>query len=233
MDAWIDFARGPLFRVALVVCLLGLAYRAGTTVYQIVTSWRAAGDRSLPIRGIVRATLSWVLPFRLLRARPVYSAASVAFHVGIILVPLFSIGHVALWQADLPIWWPTLVPALATWLAVIAAGSLIVLIAIRVGARTARSLTSAHDQIVLLVLLAVTVSGLLAAHPAWCPVDARAMLLAHLLLANLTLVLTPTTKIAHCIVFPFMQLLFEVGWHFPAETGRHVAVALAKEDEKV
>jgi hypothetical protein len=63
--------------------------------------------------------------------------------------------------------------------------------------------------------------------------SARAMLLAHLLLANLTLVLTPTTKIAHCIVFPFMQLLFEVGWHFPAETGRHVAVALAKEDEKV
>ncbi len=117
MDAWIDFARGPLFRVALVVCLLGLAYRAGTAVYQIVTSWRAAGDRSLPIRGIVRATLAWVLPFRLLRARPVYSAASVAFHVGILLVPLFSIGHVALWQADLPIRWPTLAPAVATVLA--------------------------------------------------------------------------------------------------------------------
>jgi hypothetical protein len=59
------------------------------------------------------------------------------------------------------------------------------------------------------------------------------MLLLHMLLGNLALVLTPTTKIAHCVLYPFTQLIFQLGWHFPAESGRHVAVALAKEDEPV
>ena len=27
MDHWIELARGPLFRIALTACLLGLAYR--------------------------------------------------------------------------------------------------------------------------------------------------------------------------------------------------------------
>ncbi|MFZ5785338.1 MAG: hypothetical protein ACOY3Y_02745, partial [Acidobacteriota bacterium] len=71
------------------------------------------------------------------------------------------------------------------------------------------------------------------AHPLWAPVDARALLLVHLLLADATLVLTPMTKMAHCILFPVLQLVFELGWHFPQASGRHVATALAKEDERV
>ena len=57
------------------------------------------------------------------------------------------------------------------------------------------------------------------------------MLLVHLLLGNLALILTPMTKIVHCVLGPLTQLLSEVAWHFPAESGRHVAVALGKESE--
>jgi hypothetical protein len=59
------------------------------------------------------------------------------------------------------------------------------------------------------------------------------MVLAHMLLGNLALILTPLTKITHCVLYPMIQLVFELGWHFPAETGRHVAVALDKESEPV
>jgi hypothetical protein len=59
------------------------------------------------------------------------------------------------------------------------------------------------------------------------------MVLLHVLGGDLVLIMIPTTKIAHCVLYPFTQLLFQLGWHFPADTGRHVAIALRKENEPV
>ncbi len=61
----------------------------------------------------------------------------------------------------------------------------------------------------------------------------RGLVLVHVLVGDLALILTPLTKIVHCILYPLTQLLSEVGWHFPAASGRHVAVALAKEQEPI
>ena len=95
MDAWIEIARGPVFRIALTVMLLGLGYRLAVAVAHIAIAWYRAGDRRLPISDISRTTLQWLVPVRLLRTRPMYSAASFLFHLGVVLVPLFLAGHVA------------------------------------------------------------------------------------------------------------------------------------------
>ena len=55
MDTWIAFARGPLFRIALAVCLLGLAYRVGNTLWQIRRSHRQAGDKRLDTATVAHA----------------------------------------------------------------------------------------------------------------------------------------------------------------------------------
>ena len=39
MDTWIDWASGPLFRISLAICLLGLVYRLGSSLGQIRSSW--------------------------------------------------------------------------------------------------------------------------------------------------------------------------------------------------
>jgi nitrate reductase gamma subunit len=98
MDAWIALARGPLFRISLAICVLGLLYRFALTLTQIVGMHRRAGDRRLPLATIMRSTVLWLLPVRTLRTNPVYGVASAAFHAGILLVPLFYVGHVNLWQ---------------------------------------------------------------------------------------------------------------------------------------
>jgi nitrate reductase gamma subunit len=234
VDLWIDLARGPLFRIALVACILGLAYRTGVLVAALVAGWLRAGDRRLPGRAILRSTAAWVFPVRLLHARPLTSVASVAFHAAFILVPLFSAGHVTLWQGS-PAWqwWPVLPAGLADGLALVGIGSLAALLLARVATRSSRQLTGPGDVAILALLAAVLLSGLLAAHPPWSPVSARGVLLIHLLLADLTLLLVPISKIAHCAMFPLARLVFEVGWHFPAATGRHVATALGKEEEPV
>jgi nitrate reductase gamma subunit len=99
--------------------------------------------------------------------------------------------------------------------------------------RTSRELTTTADVTVLLLLLVVTASGFWAAHPLSSPATPRAMLLVHLLAANLVLFVTPLTKIVHCVLAPLNQLVSEVAWHFPAESGAHVAIALGKENDPV
>ena len=233
MDLWIETARGPLFRIALTIMLLGLGYRVVVVVSQIAIAWFRAADRRLPGNDIVAATLGWLMPVHLLRSRPLYSAASFLFHVGVIVVPLFLVGHAALLAGILPRSWPTLNSTVADGLTLACLAALVVLLMGRVAVKSARKLTRAQDVLILVALLMTVLFGFLAAHPTQSPFDARAMLLFHILGGNLVLVLMPTTKIAHCVLYPFTQLLFQLGWHFPAATGRHVAVALAKEDEPI
>jgi len=233
MDLWIETARGPFFRVALTIMILGLGYRVVVVVLQIATAWRRAADRRLPGMDIAAATLGWLVPVRLLRSRPVYSAASFLFHVGVIVVPLFLVGHAALLAGILPRGWPTLNSTVADGLTLACLAALVVLLVGRVAVKSARKLTRTQDAVILVVLLVTVLFGFLAAHPTQSPFDARAMLLFHILGGNLVLVLIPTTKIAHCVLYPFTQLLFQLGWHFPAESGRHVAIALTKEDEPI
>ncbi len=233
MDAWITLARGPLFRISLAVCVLGLLYRVGVAGYSLLRAWRNAGDRLLPLRAIARATFDWVVPRRLLRARPLYSIASFAFHVGILAVPLFLAGHVALVRQDVPIPWPTLPPLAADALTLLAMAAVAGVVLGRALTPESRALTQTQDVVVLVLLFGVLAAGFLASHPGLAPFDARALLLVHVLLGDLVLVLTPLTKIVHCVLFPFMQLAGEIGWHFPAESGRHVAIALGKEGERI
>lgn len=233
MDAWIDLTRGPLLRISLTIMVLGLGYRLAVGVGHIISSWHRAGDQNVPLREVIRATLGWIVPRRLLRSRPVYSLASIAFHLGVVVVPLFLAGHVMPLGRWLPAWWPVLPAPVADALTIFALLGLVGLLVGRLSVRQARSLTRVGDVVMLLLLLAVVGSGLLAAHPAWTPISARLLLLVHGLGGCLVLVLMPLTRIAHCVLYPITQLIFQLGWHFPAESGRHVAVALGKEEEPV
>lgn len=233
IDAWIELARGPLFRIALAICVLGLLYRIGVVLAQIGAAWRRAGDRRLPLADIATATLGWIFPRRLLHQRPAYSIASLVFHFGVIVVPLFLAGHVALAGRFAPAWWPTLGATTADALTVAAFLALALLLGGRVVIRAARQLTRGQDVLVLLLLLLTVGFGLLAAHPTLSPFAGRSMVLLHILLGDLILVLIPLTKITHCVLYPLTQLVFQLGWHFPADTGRHVVVALGKEGEPV
>jgi len=233
MDDWIEFARGPLFRIALTVCVLGIGFRIVTLVGQIAAAWRRAGDRRLPLGDLTAATASWLFPRRLWAKRPVYSSASFLFHIGLVVVPLFLAGHVALIAGGLPARWPILPEAVADGLTAISLVAILALIGGRLGSASSRALTRTGDLLILSLLFGLLLFGWWAANPAFSPFAARTMFLLHILLGNLMLVLAPITKIAHCAIYPLTRLVFQLGWHFPAATGRHVAQALSKEGEPV
>lgn len=233
MEAWIDLALGPFFTIALAVFLLGLGYRFTSLLVQLVQAWRRAGDPRVPVGDVAKATLGWIVPRRLLSQRPVAGVASVLFHFGVVLVPLFLAGHVALLFGGIPAWFPVMPDVLADTLTLLALAAAAVLFIGRVAHRTGRYLTRVSDLVLLVGISVVLLSGFFAANPAAAPFDARAMVLVHALAGDLLLITIPMSTIAHCVLFPLSQLVFQVGWHFPAASGRHVAQALGKENEPV
>ncbi len=234
VEAMLEFARGPLFRLTFAVMVLGLARLVCLTIYGAVRTYVLAGDKRL-LWPVIRQRTLWALfPFsRLGRARGTYGILSVILHVGLIVVPLFLFAHIHLWERGIGISWAALPPPVADVLTAVTVVAALVLFAARVGSPLSRTLSRAQDFAWPWLLMAPFVSGFLASHPPWCPIDYQAMLLIHILSADLIFVLIPFSKIAHCVLIPFSQLVSDLGWHFPATAGEDVAKALGKESSSI
>lgn len=230
LTSMLDLARGPLFRFTFALMVLGLARLVLLTIYRSARAYALAGDKGVNWSLIRQRTLWWLFPFgRFARTRTGYSVISFVFHVGLIIVPVFLFAHVHLWERGLGFSWWTLPPIVADVLTIVTIIAAIGLIVGRVSSQLSRAISRGWDYAWPVLLLVPFVSGLFAAHPTWCPVDYRVMLLIHILSAELIFVLIPFSKIAHCVLVPFSQLVSELGWRFPATAGKDVARDLGKE----
>ncbi|MCL5270264.1 MAG: hypothetical protein M1457_06895 [bacterium] len=233
MDLWLEWARGPLFRIAIAFLILGLVRHVAIAVFEIAWAVRRAGDKNIPYRKLARATLAWLVPAGKLGHRPLYGLTTLAFHVSIVIVPLFLGGHIALWARATDLAWPAIPNLLADVLTVIATAAAVLLVIERIAARGPQMLSRFSDYAFPLLIAVVFGSGFLAMHPALSPVAFRPALLVHALGANLILIFIPFSKLSHVILMPLTHLISEVAWHFPPHAGSEVGLALGKENEPV
>jgi nitrate reductase gamma subunit len=233
LDAWLEWARGPFFWAALTFMGLGLGRLLVITIWQIVRAMRQAGDKSLPSRQLTQATLKWLVPIDRVRNRFLFSMTTITFHVSVILVPILLAGHIALVKRGTGLSWPALPNLVADVLTVTAVVAALALVIQRAAAKPSRSLSRFQDYAIPLVIAVPFASGFLVMHPQLNPFGFTATLLVHVMSANVVLILFPITKICHCVLLPFTQLVSEVGWHFPSDAGSKVGAALGKEGEPV
>ena len=233
MESWIEWARGPAFVFAVSFMLLGLIRHVSLTIWEVVRAMRRAGDKSLPYRQMCIATLKWLLPVDKLKNEVLFSLTSMLFHVAIIIVPIFLAGHIALWDHGLGISWPAVPNQVADVLTIVAVVTAVALVVQRAAARATRALSRFQDYALPLVIAVPFASGFLVMHPAMNPFSYQAMLLVHVLSANLVLILIPITKLSHIVLIPTVQLVSEVAWHLPPDAGSRLAVTLGKEDEPI
>lgn len=234
MDGFLAFAQGPLFRFCFLIMVLGLARILLLDLYGAYEAYRRAGDKVLPWPLITRRTLQWFVPVnRVFRSRPLYSILSIAFHVGLLLVPLFLFAHVQLWQKTIGVSWPILPKAVADWLT---AGTIVFAFALFVGrlfSRPSSFLSRKQDYLWPLLLSVPFVTGFLCANVGLAPGTYRTIMLIHILAAELIFVLIPFTKIAHCVLLPLSQFISTLAWKFPAETDEAVCTTLNKKGAPV
>ena len=233
MDAWLDFARGPLFRFAIAVLVLGVLRHIVLAIVSIRTALGRAGDKSLPWKQLRRTTLAWIFPLKHLTHKRVFTIASVAFHVGLILAPLFLMGHVQLVERSIGISWPTLPAVIADILTLTAIAGILVVLGARLSSQAARSLTRPYDILILGLVFLPLATGFLAMHTGLNPFAFELTLLFHFLSGSILLALIPFTKLVHVVFFPATQLISEVGWRFRPDAGERVAKALGKENQPV
>jgi hypothetical protein len=100
MESLLTFARGPLLYFAFAAFFLGILRQWAVTAVELTRAYRKAGDQVIPFRFLFVRSLGWIFPVNALRgARIPFTVASLVFHAGMLLVPLFLAGHVEL------VWW--------------------------------------------------------------------------------------------------------------------------------
>jgi nitrate reductase gamma subunit len=233
MESLIQWARGPAFYFSLTFMLAGLARHVLVTLWEMRRTMRRAGDKSLPYRSAIIATLKWLFPIGKMKQQFLFTLTSVLFHIAIITVPLLLAGHVVLWARGLGVSWPAIPNSVADLLTVIAVVTAVALLVQRLAARATRALSRPQDYALPLLIAVPFATGFLMMHPAVNPFCYSATLLVHVMSANLILVLIPTTKLSHMVLMPSVQIVSEMGWRWPSDAGSRVAVALGKQQEPV
>ena len=227
MAEWLEWARGPAFRFAMLFLALGLARILVLQLVAVRRILRQAGNRQIPTKAVLRDTVQWLLPnARVPHGKRLLALVSVAFHVAVVVTPLFLAGHIVLWKRGLGIGWPALdqqVADILTWVGLAAA---LVLLAVRVFSRAARELSRPQDYLLLLLIGVIFGSGHLIVRPELNPFAYESTMLVHVLAGDLVLALMPFTKLSHAVLFPFERMSSEVYWRFPAGAGDQVADAL-------
>lgn len=220
MPAWLTLAKGPVFYFTLTVFALGLSRLVVLTIWDIAAAIRRAGDKRLPYAQITRMTLSWLVPVtRLHRSRAAYSFASYGFHVGLLIVALFLRNHLDILRDTLGFsWWSISKPVLDV-LTLAAIAGLAILLVSRIYVVGSRHLSRAPDYLLLVLLLNIFVSGFVAGR-AWNPIPYDGLMMFHTLNGMALLLVTPFTKIAHCVLFPLIRFGSEVAWRLVPQGGR-------------
>jgi nitrate reductase gamma subunit len=234
MESFLNLLRGPVLVLAFTVFLLGVARLLVLAVVELVRAYRKAGDQVVPWGFLFRRSLGWIFPVNAMRgARTFYTVASLVFHVGMLVVPLFLAGHVALIQKGLGIAWPALPAPAADLLTLAALAALFFLVLARLVDRASRTLSDVQDWALLALCIAAFLSGYAVAHPEGNPFPFSLTYAAHLLSTELLLILIPFSKLAHAALFPLTRITWEMGWHFVPGSGERVRIALGKEGEPV
>jgi nitrate reductase gamma subunit len=232
MEAWIDFAKGPLFAVTFLIMTLGLARLLIIQVYNLIIS-KGGRLKNAPWKSILSDAVTWFFPVKhMIKGTVIFSAFSFMFHIGIILVPLFLAEHIVLWEDFLGANLPSIGKAFADFLTLFTIGCILVLLTMRIFVKRQRAMSRPMDYFLLIAIFIPFLSGYLASHPGSNPFTWQAMMLVHLLSGELLFVLIPFTKLAHIVLY-FFDRISGLHWQLRPGAGDRVAKALFDEEARV
>jgi nitrate reductase gamma subunit len=231
MTTWIEFGRGPLFRLCFALMVLGLLRILALTSMGIVEAYRRNPDKIVPWKEIRNKTLAWLVPIgRLWRQRPLYSVCSFVFHAGMIVTPLFLAAHVLLWKNSVGFGWLALPQGLANWLTLLVIVTALGLFFGRLLDSRSRPVSRFQDYLWPLLIATPFVTGYIASNAVVSPRTYQQLMLVHIYCGDAIMLVIPFTKIAHCVLMPLSQLVTSVAWKFPAEAGDRVVETLGFAD---
>ncbi|MDQ1265018.1 MAG: hypothetical protein QG635_168 [Bacteroidota bacterium] len=232
MDWWINFAKGPLFAVTFLIMLCGLGRHCLVQIYYLFIA-KGARLKNAPWKKMLSDIATWIVPVgHLIKGTVIFSIVSFIFHIGAILVSVFLIDHIVLWESFSGLDLPAIGRIAADYLTLMTIACILILLGCRIFIRRIRAMSKQLDYIILVLVLLPFIFGYLAGHPNVNPFSWEFAMLTHILSAELLFVIIPFTKLAHIVLYLFDRLS-PVHWQLKPGAGDKVAEALFGKEARV
>jgi nitrate reductase gamma subunit len=203
MHSLYDFVSGPMVWLTFIVFIGGSLYRIVRLMVMVhkkekfvysYMSWKYS----------LRSIAHWIVPFATVnwRRHPVLTIVTFAFHICLILTPIFLLAHVVLIENAWDLSWWTLPDGLADLMTLIVIAGCVFFLVRRLVTPEVQYVTSASDYVILAIVAAPFISGLLAYYQ-WF--GYQTLVIIHILSGELMLVAIPFTRLTHMLYAPLTR----------------------------
>jgi nitrate reductase gamma subunit len=207
----LTWLRGPGLQIAVMVFVLGLAFRVIQNLTAGLPKNLAEPKGSTFGPGV--ATIFRRFKFyRHATNRGYFTILTgYTFHIGLFLTLFFLDQHILLFENILGFGWPALPPVIITFTALVSIAALVAVLVYRIMDPVRRQLTVYQDYMVWVLTIGPLITGYLTMHP--LGLSYTILLSIHIISAGLLLIAIPFTSLSH------MVSLFISRWYNGALAG--------------
>lgn len=203
MHSFYNFITGPMVWISFAVFIGGCLYRVISLIHSVSTKERFIFSY-MSLKYGMRSIFHWITPFGTanMKLHPVMTVVTFVFHICLLLVPIFLLSHIVMWEESWGLSWWALPDALADFMTVLVIGSCVFFLVRRIKLPEVRYVTSPADYAILAIVAMPFLTGFWAYHQ--LPGYAFAMIL-HVLSGEIMLMAIPLTRLSHMIYAVFTR----------------------------
>jgi len=203
MNSFYNFVSGPLAWVAFIIFIGGSLFRLISLLILVHRKEKFIWAY-MSLKYALRSILHWSTPFATenMRKHPALTIVAFAFHICLLLTPIFLLAHVTLVDESWNLSWWTLPDGVAQIMTLIVIAGCVFFLIRRLVNPEVNYVTSASDYILLAIVAAPFVTGFLAYYQ-WF--GYRFFLNLHILAGEIMLVAIPFTRLSHMLFAPLTR----------------------------
>ncbi|MCP4693771.1 MAG: respiratory nitrate reductase subunit gamma [Desulfobacterales bacterium] len=197
------FLTGPMVWIAFIVFIGGSLFRL-ISMLMLVNQKEKWIYSYMSVEHGLRSILHWITPFATTnwKRHPAMTIMTFAFHICLIITPLFALAHLVLLDEAWSFRWGALPETLADIMTLVVIAGCIFFLVRRIKLPEVRYLTSTSDYVLLAIVAAPFITGFLAYHQ-WFGYPF--FLLLHILSGEIMLMAIPFTRLSHMLYSPFTR----------------------------
>ena len=203
MDSVYFFLKGPMMWISFIVFIIGIIYQV-YRIFSLAQKKESFIFSFLSLKYGLRSIWHWIVPFAAtnMREQRAMTVIGFAFHICLLLAPVFLMAHIVLLNEAFNISYWALPKILADIMAVIVVTGCVFFLVRRIVRPEVRFVTSVSDYILLLIVALPFISGLWSVYQ--FPGYSYA-LLVHMFSGQVMLMAIPFTRFIHMVFGAFSR----------------------------
>ncbi len=198
-----NFVSGPLVWITFIIFIGGCLYRIINMLVLVYQTEKFIFSY-MSFKYSLRSILYWLTPFATvnMRRHPIMTIITFAFHLSLLIIPLFLSAHIILLEEAWNIVLFSLPDKLADFLTLIVIGSCIFFLIRRLTQPEVKYVSSSSDYLILSIVAAPFITGFLAYHQVG---GYQLFLILHILSGEIMLMAIPFTRLSHMLFSIFTR----------------------------